>query len=154
MLIAEALAKKTDEARKETYVDRRFSDIVKTMNDRAAAMQSSLVIKKLTRYGLSHPAEVQWFLQTGSPMPEEMKTRFAQGEMEPKLVEELYSDQQKVNDRLTAEGFELTEKPIDLPSILDPKITEEVRQHVETANKLFECEVVISWEHLTTAKLQ
>ena len=87
-------------------------------------------------------------------MPEEMKTRFAQGEMEPKLVEELYSDQQKVNDRLTAEGFELTEKPIDLPSILDPKITEEVRQHVETANKLFECEVVISWEHLTTAKLQ
>ena len=57
MLAAEEIAKKTDIARKETYVDRRYRDLMERINDRAAAMQGSLVIKKLTKYGLAHPAD-------------------------------------------------------------------------------------------------
>jgi hypothetical protein len=153
MLLAEEIAKKTDEARKETYVDRRFKDIVSTINERAAAMQGSLVIKKLTKYGLAHPAEVQWLLQTGMPMSDEVKARYAeQGTLEPSLVDSLYEDQKAVNDRLTNEGFVLTEKPLDLPSLLDPKLDDDARKHVEALHGVFECEVVISWEHLTTEK--
>lgn len=153
MLAAEEIAKKTDIARKETYVDRRYRDLMERINDRAAAMQGSLVIKKLTKYGLAHPAEVQWVLQTGTPMTEEVKAHYAaQGSLEPDMVDSLYEDQQKVNDRLTNEGFVLTEKKLDLPSTLDPNLSEEARKQIEALNSLFEGEVEISWEHLTTAK--
>lgn len=153
MLAAEDIAKMTDIARKETYVDRRYKDIMETIKNRAEAMQGSLVIKKLTKYGLAHPAEVQWVMQTGAPMPAEAKERYAnQGVLEPTLVDGLYADQQAVNDRLTRDGFMLSEKEIDLPSVLDPNLTKEARDQIEAIKALFESEIEISWEHLTTVK--
>ena len=47
MLLAEQIAKKTDAARKESSVDRRFRDIMKSIDERAALMQDEYVIKFL-----------------------------------------------------------------------------------------------------------
>ena len=152
MLLAEEIAKQTDKARSESSVDRRFNDIVESLKQRADMMQGTMVIKKLTKYGLGHPAEVQWLLQYGTPMPEEAKAQFSKQELEQTLVDGLYADQQAVNDRLVNEGFDLTEKPLDLPSVLDPNLTQEARDHIEALKKLVECEVEISWEHLTVVK--
>ena len=150
MLLAEQIAKKTDAARKESSVDRRFRDIMKSIDERAALMQDEYVIKKLTKYGVAHPAEVQWAVQYGSVIPEDVKARIGAQELEPGLVESLYKDQQEINDRLAAEGFNLTERALDLPSVLDPELTKEARETIEAYHKLIECEVVISWKHLTT----
>ena len=154
MLLAEEVAKITDNARSESSVDRRYADIVETIKTRAKMMQSSFVIKKLTKYGLGHPAEVQWMLQYGQPMPPDVKEKYSQQqpELEQSLVDGLYADQQAVNDRLVNDGFKLTEKPLDLPSVLDPTLTDEVCERVETIKKLVESEVEISWEHLTVVK--
>jgi hypothetical protein len=85
-------------------------------------------------------------------MPEEAKAQFSKQELEQSLVDSLYADQQAVNDRLISEGFHLTEKQLDLPSVLDPNLTQEARDHIEALKKLVECEVEISWEYLTVVK--
>ena len=71
MLLAEEIAKQTDKARGESSVDRRFNDIVESLKQRANMMQGTMVIKKLTKYGLGQPAEEQWLPQYGTPLPEE-----------------------------------------------------------------------------------
>lgn len=141
MSIAEELAKITDEARACTSVDRRFNDIVKMARDAASREEGEVVLSKFSLYGLTHPGELAFGKQAA-----------VAGENSEAIAKSLLADQDAVFERLRKAGFEVVERPLKLPAMMDPTLTKEQIERIETFKRCYECEVVVSWESLTKVR--